>query len=127
MMSEQGGSGKASSRSSYDPSNSYGVPVTSHPVMLLSIKGMSSLCHAVQILLLLLTGRKQIQTRLVEPVASSINSGDVFILISGKDLFLWQGKESNVIEKARVSGYHLYSRIHNYYNNQLLGYRVQQL
>ena len=48
-------------------------------------------------------GRKNLQTRLVEPSASSINSGDVFILVNEKDLYLWQGKEANVLEKARVS------------------------
>ena len=51
----------------------------------------------------MLLGRKNLQTRLVEPTAISINSNDVFILVSDKDLYLWQGKEANVIEKARVS------------------------
>ena len=49
------------------------------------------------------SGRKQIQTRLVEPVTESLNSGDVFVLVKGRQLFLWLGKSANVIEKARVS------------------------
>ncbi len=49
------------------------------------------------------SGRKHIQTRLVEPSVTSLNSGDVFLLVSGKQLFNWVGKSANVIEKARVS------------------------
>lgn len=47
-------------------------------------------------------GRKHVQTRLVQPLATSINSGDVFILVNDSNLFIWQGKDANVIEKARV-------------------------
>ena len=50
-----------------------------------------------------ITGRRHVQTRIVEPMASSLNSGDVFILVNAKELFIWLGKEANVIEKARVS------------------------
>ena len=50
-----------------------------------------------------LLGRRHIQTRLVEPSASSLNSGDVFVLVSEKCLFHWVGKGANIIEKARVS------------------------
>ena len=48
-------------------------------------------------------GRRYIQTRLVEPCAASLNSGDVFLAVSGKKLIHWIGKSANVIEKARVS------------------------
>ena len=48
-------------------------------------------------------GCKSVQTRLVQPVASSVNSSDVFVLIRDNDLFLWSSKDANVIEKARVS------------------------
>ena len=47
-------------------------------------------------------GRKNVQTRLVQPLANSVNSGDVFILLSKTELYLFQGKKSNIIEKARV-------------------------
>ena len=36
-------------------------------------------------------------------MASSLNSGDVFVAVSEKHLFHWVGKGANVIEKARVS------------------------
>ena len=49
-------------------------------------------------------GRRQVHTRLVEPSIASMNSGDVYICISGKSLYHWVGKSANVIEKARVSG-----------------------
>ena len=53
--------------------------------------------------LLLCSGRRHVQTRLVEPSGSSLNSGDVFIVIAEDKLFHWVGKSANVIEKARVS------------------------
>ena len=54
-------------------------------------------------LFLFCQGRKLVQTRLVEPVAASINSGDAYILVTDRELFQWLGKGANVIEKARVS------------------------
>lgn len=42
------------------------------------------------------------QTRLVEPRASSLNSGDCFLLLSPQNCFLWVGEFANVIEKAKV-------------------------
>ena len=51
----------------------------------------------------LCTGRRQVHTRLVEPSVTSMNSGDVYICVSGKHLYHWVGKSANVIEKARVS------------------------
>lgn len=42
------------------------------------------------------------QTRLVEPRASSLNSGDCFLLLSPHYCFLWVGEFANVIEKAKV-------------------------
>lgn len=49
------------------------------------------------------SGRRHVQTRLVEPSGSSLNSGDVFVVIAEDKLFNWVGKSANVIEKARVS------------------------
>ena len=54
-------------------------------------------------------GRRQVHTRLVEPSVTSMNSGDVYICVSGKSLYHWVGKSANVIEKARVRGIVLYS------------------
>ena len=48
----------------------------------------------------------------MEPSASSLNSGDVFVVVSEKYLFHWVGKGANVIEKARVSN--LIGCFHNY-------------
>ncbi|KAL5456970.1 hypothetical protein EMCRGX_G034199 [Ephydatia muelleri] len=63
------------------------------------------------VLLLMVKGRRYVQTYLVEPTASSLNSGDVFLCVSGKCLFHWVGKSANVIEKAR--GADIVSRILN--------------
>lgn len=54
-------------------------------------------------LIVLCSGRRHVQTRLVEPTGSSLNSGDVFIVVAEDKLFHWVGKSANVIEKARVS------------------------
>lgn len=48
------------------------------------------------------SGRRHVQTRLVEPRASSLNSGDCFLLLSPHHCFLWVGEFANVIEKAKV-------------------------
>ena len=52
---------------------------------------------------LFLLGRRHVQTRLVEPTGTSLNSGDVFVALTNNKLFHWIGKSANVIEKARVS------------------------
>ena len=68
----------------------------------LGLKEMHDFVRLMNLALLFL-GRRLIQTRLVEPLASSLNSGDVFVAVSEKHLFHWVGKGANVIEKARVS------------------------
>ena len=42
--------------------------------------------------------------RIVEPVAQSLNQGDVFILDPGESnrLFIWNGQESNRLERAKA-------------------------
>ena len=53
--------------------------------------------------MLLLSGRKRLQTVLIEPKGTSVNSGDVFILVTNKELFQWVGSKVNIMEMARVS------------------------
>ena len=52
-------------------------------------------------MLIQVKGRRFCQSRVVEPAASSLNSGDCFILVTPTDIFNWQGKFSNVIERSR--------------------------
>lgn len=52
-------------------------------------------------MLLHIKGRTHIQTRLVEPIYTSINKGDCFILVAGNKLFSFVGSLANVIEKSR--------------------------
>ncbi|XP_063919951.1 uncharacterized protein LOC135134963 isoform X4 [Zophobas morio] len=56
-----------------------------------------------EVMLLQVKGRQHVQTRLVEPVASSINEGDNYILVTPTTLYNYVGKYSNVIEQSRAS------------------------
>ncbi|XP_048366505.1 supervillin isoform X3 [Sphaerodactylus townsendi] len=56
-----------------------------------------------KLMLLQIKGRRHVQTRLVEPRASSLNSGDCFLLLTPQCCFLWTGEFANVIEKAKAS------------------------
>ncbi|XP_063318876.1 supervillin-like isoform X5 [Pelmatolapia mariae] len=55
------------------------------------------------IMLMQVKGRRHVQTRLVEPRASSLNSGDCFLLVTPEHCFVWMGEFSNVIEKAKAN------------------------
>lgn len=52
--------------------------------------------------LLSIAGRRHVQTRLVEPRVSSLNSGDCFLLVTAEHCVVWIGEFSNVIERAKV-------------------------
>ncbi|KAF5294574.1 hypothetical protein FQA39_LY13333 [Lamprigera yunnana] len=54
------------------------------------------------LMLLQVKGRRFVQTRLVEPVASSINDGDCYILITPNAVYNYIGAYSNVIEQSRA-------------------------
>uniref|UniRef100_A0A6I8QHP8 Supervillin n=1 Tax=Xenopus tropicalis TaxID=8364 RepID=A0A6I8QHP8_XENTR len=56
-----------------------------------------------KLMLVQIKGRRHVQSRLVEPRASSLNSGDCFLLITPHHCFLWVGEFANVIEKAKAS------------------------
>ncbi|KAJ8877544.1 hypothetical protein PR048_021999 [Dryococelus australis] len=53
------------------------------------------------LMLLHVKGRRHVQTRLVEPSPSSINSGDSYVLVTPMDVFHWVGTYANVIERSR--------------------------
>lgn len=55
------------------------------------------------LMLLQIKGRRHVQTRLVEPVADSINEGDNFLLITPKALYNYVGEYSNIIEQSRAA------------------------
>ncbi|XP_038820140.1 supervillin-like [Salvelinus namaycush] len=55
------------------------------------------------LMLMQVKGRRHVQTRLVEPRASALNSGDCFLLVTPQHCFVWMGEFSNVIEKAKAS------------------------
>ncbi|XP_059468894.1 supervillin isoform X2 [Neocloeon triangulifer] len=53
------------------------------------------------LMLLQVKGRRHVQTRLVEPVASKVNQGDSFVLVTPTAVYNWLGKFSNIIERTR--------------------------
>ncbi|XP_058178605.1 supervillin [Anopheles ziemanni] len=53
------------------------------------------------LMLLQVKGRRHAQTRLVEPVARSVNRGDCFVLVTADRLFAFLGQYANVIERSR--------------------------
>ncbi|CAG9856246.1 unnamed protein product [Phyllotreta striolata] len=55
------------------------------------------------LMLLQIKGRRHVQTRLVEPIADSINEGDNYILITPSAYYTYTGAHSNVIEQSRMS------------------------
>uniref|UniRef100_A0A8C8HWE2 HP domain-containing protein n=1 Tax=Oncorhynchus tshawytscha TaxID=74940 RepID=A0A8C8HWE2_ONCTS len=55
------------------------------------------------LMLIQVKGRRHVQTRLVEPRASALNSGDCFLLVTPQHCFVWMGEFANVIEKAKAS------------------------
>ncbi|XP_069108272.1 serine-rich adhesin for platelets-like isoform X2 [Argopecten irradians] len=65
--------------------------------------GTSRLEPYKDLMLLHVKGRRRVQTRLVEPVAMSINSGDCYVLITPDKAFTWVGEYCNVIEKAKAA------------------------
>ncbi|XP_058499364.1 supervillin-like isoform X3 [Solea solea] len=54
------------------------------------------------LMLMQIKGRRHVQTRLVEPRASSLNSGDCFLLVTPEHCFVWTGEFANVIERAKA-------------------------
>lgn len=48
-------------------------------------------------------GARHIQARLIEPKTASMNSGDVFVLVTPKYVHQWNGKNCSIMEKARGS------------------------
>ncbi|XP_062284538.1 supervillin [Scomber scombrus] len=57
------------------------------------------------LMLMHIKGRRHVQTRLVEPRASSLNSGDCFLLVTPEHCFVWIGEFSNVIERAKAKDF----------------------
>ncbi|XP_021351835.1 uncharacterized protein LOC110449351 isoform X3 [Mizuhopecten yessoensis] len=65
--------------------------------------GTSRLEPYKDLMLLHVKGRRRVQTRLVEPVAMSINSGDCYVLVTPDKALTWIGEYCNVIEKAKAA------------------------
>ncbi len=64
-------------------------------------RGTELIPYKTDLMLLQIKGRRACQPRLVEPTAKSVNSGDAYVLCTPQEVFLWQGKFANVIERSR--------------------------
>ncbi|XP_077474709.1 supervillin [Stigmatopora argus] len=53
-------------------------------------------------MLLLIKGKQRMQVRLVRPSASSLNSGDCYLLVTADNCISWSGKSANDREKAKT-------------------------
>lgn len=53
------------------------------------------------LMLIHIKGRTHVQVRLVEPVFSSVNRGDCYLLVTKQKLFRFVGEYANVIERTR--------------------------
>lgn len=53
------------------------------------------------VMLFHIKGARHIQTRLVQPRASSLNDGDVFVLVTPRHVFQWNGRHCSIMEKSR--------------------------
>jgi len=51
----------------------------------------------------MMTGRRDVQVRLVEPLVQSLNSGDCFLLVTPEHCIVWNGEFANEQERAKVS------------------------
>lgn len=67
------------------------------------MKGLNSIDPYKDLMLLHVKGRRRTQVRLVEPVASSVNSGDCYVLVTPDKIIQWIGEYANVIEKAKAA------------------------
>ncbi|XP_077413798.1 supervillin isoform X2 [Vanacampus margaritifer] len=54
-------------------------------------------------MLLFIKGRQHVQVRLAPPSASSLNSGDCYLLVTAEDCILWSGQSANDKEKTKAS------------------------
>ncbi|XP_061604574.1 supervillin isoform X2 [Phyllopteryx taeniolatus] len=54
-------------------------------------------------MLLFIKGRQNVQVRLARPSASSLNSGDCYLLVTTEDCILWSGQSANDKERAKAS------------------------
>ncbi|XP_048582562.1 supervillin isoform X2 [Nematostella vectensis] len=55
------------------------------------------------VMLMQIKGYRHLQTRLVEPSVKSLNSGDAFVLVTPKSVYVWIGRSANIMKKARAA------------------------
>lgn len=68
-----------------------------------SLLGGKEMLPYKDVMLLQIKGRRHVQTRLVEPHAASVNSGDCFLLVLKDNIYVWYGEFANVVEKSKAS------------------------
>lgn len=51
------------------------------------------------LMLIQIKGRRHVEMRIVQPVSSSVNSGDCFLLVTRNKIFQWMGEFANLMER----------------------------
>ncbi|KAM4530110.1 supervillin [Odontesthes bonariensis] len=86
-----------------NPSEADSHPVSSDFICSSHAETANSSPPFSSLMLVHIKGRRDVQVRLVEPSAPSLNSGDCFLLVAPEHCIVWNGEFANEQERAKAS------------------------